>query len=152
MKIGLTIILLFASLNCSMDLAGQNSSDLIGRWKIEVTFESQSKHSFNLDAGGDDKGSALAREAQSNWDEPAKPSQAKWTVGAEKQVTISAPMEFPIGNVGREQGVLVFKGSFKSENKITGDVSFFPTDQDPMDPKSIPTRTGKFEATRVNAQ
>jgi hypothetical protein len=47
---------------------------------------------------------------------------------------------------------LVFKGSFKSESKITGDIAFFPMDQDPMDPKATPTKTGKFEATRVRAQ
>jgi len=63
-------------------------------------------------------------EAQSKRDEPAKPSQAKWTVGREKRVTISGPVEFPIGNVGRETGVLVFKGAFKSGSKITGEIAF----------------------------
>jgi hypothetical protein len=94
----------------------------------------------------------LLLEARSNWDEPAKPSQAKWTAGREKSVTISGPVEFPIGNVGRETGVLVFKGAFKSGNKITGDFAFFSMDQDPMDPKSTPSKKGKFEATRAGAR
>jgi hypothetical protein len=148
MKIGLTLILLFAALNCSMDTARQESSDLVGRWKIDITFDNQSKRSLTFDAEDSGKGSLLM-EQQSSWDEPAKPSQAKWSAGAEKRITFSAPVEFPIGNVGREQGVLVFRGSFKSESLITGDIAFYPVGQDPMDPKSTPSRTGQFEATRV---
>ncbi len=151
MGIGLMLILLFAALNCSVDAARPQSSDLVGRWKIEITFQNKSKRSLRFDAEDSGKGSLLL-EARSNWDEPAKPSQAKWTAGAEKRVTILGPVEFPIGNVGRETGILVFKGAFKSESIITGDVAFFPMDQDPMDPNATPSKTGKFEATRVGAQ
>jgi hypothetical protein len=151
MRIGLTFILLIAAHYCSVDAARPQSSDLVGRWKIDITFENHSKRSLRFDAGDSGAGSLLL-EAQSNWDETAKPSQAKWTVGREKRVTILGPVEFPIGNVGRETGVLAFKGAFKSESKITGDIAFFPMDQDPMDPKATPSKTGKFEATRVGAQ
>jgi len=150
MKIALMLILLFAAQNRSVDVARPQSSDLKGQWKIEITFEDQSKRSLSFDAENSGSGS-LILEARSNWDEPAKPSQAKWTMGREKRVTISGPVEFPIGNVGRETGVLVFKGSFKSEGKITGDFGFYSMDQDPMDPKSTPSKTGKFEATRVRS-
>jgi hypothetical protein len=149
MKIALALTLLFAAHYCSVDVARPQSSDLVGQWKVDITFENQSKHSLRLDADDSGKGSLLLEGARSNWDEPAKPSQAKWTQGAEKGVTILAPIEFPIGNVGRETGVLAFKGIFKSERIITGDVAFYPMDQDPMDPKATPTKTGKFEATRV---
>ena len=151
MRIGLMLTLLFATYYCSVDAARPQSSDLVGRWKIDITFENQSERSLRFDAEDSGTGSLLL-EARSNWDEPAKPSQAKWTVGAEKRVTILAPVEFPIGNVGRETGVLAFKGVFKSENKITGDIALYPMDQDPMDPKATPTKTGKFEATRVGAR
>jgi hypothetical protein len=150
MGIGLMLILLFAAHNCSVDAARPQSSDLVGRWKIDITFQNKSKRSLRFDAEDSGKGSLLL-EARSNWDEPAKPSQAKWTVGREKRVTILGPVEFPIGNVGREPGVLVFKGSFKSESMITGDFAFFSMDQDPMDPKATSSKTGKFEATRVGA-
>src|SRR5215475_5239746 len=150
MSIGLTFILFFAAHACLGVPARSQSSDLLGRWKIDITFENQSKRSLRFDVEDSGKGSLLL-EPRSNWDEPAKPSQAKWTVGREKRVTISGPVEFPIGNVGREPGVLVFKGAFKSESKITGEIAFFPMDQDPMDPKATPTKTGKFEATRVGA-
>jgi hypothetical protein len=151
MRIGLMLILLFAAHNCSVDAARPQSSDLVGRWKIDITFENQSKRSLSFNAEDSGTGSLLM-EARSNWDEPAKPSQAKWTAGREKRVMISAPVEFPIGNVGREAGVLVFKGAFKSESKIAGEIAFFPMDQDPMDPKATPSKTGKFEATRVGAR
>ena len=150
MKIALMLIFLFAAHNCSVDAPRPQSSDMVGRWKIDITFEGQSKRSLSFNAEDSDTGSMLL-EAQSNWDEPAKPSQAKWTQGAEKRVTILAPVEFPIGNVGRETGVLALKGVFKSESKITGDFSFFPMDQDPMDPQATPSKNGKFEATRVGA-
>ena len=149
MKLALMLILLFVAHNCSVDPARPQSSDLVGRWKVEITFENESKRSLRFDAEDSGKGSMLLEDAQSNWVEPAKPSQAQWTVGKDKRVTILAPVEFPIGNVGRETGVLSFKGAFKSERIITGDIALFPMDQDPMDPKATPTKTGKFEATRV---
>src|SRR5262245_46226941 len=148
MRIGLMLILLFAAHICSVDAARPQSRDLVGRWKIDITFENQSERSLSFDAEDSGTGSLLL-EARSNWDEPAKPSRAKWTVGREKRVTISGPVEFPIGNVGREAGVLVFKGAFKSGSKITGDIAFFTMDQDPMDPKATPSKTGKFEATKL---
>jgi hypothetical protein len=151
MRIGLTLTLLFAAYYCSVDAARPQSSDLVGRWKIDITFENQSKRSLRFEAEDSGAGSLLL-EAQSNWDEPAKPSQAKWSVGREKRLTISGPVEFPIGNVGRETGVLVFKGAFTSGSKITGEIAFFTMDQDPMDPKATPSKTGKFEATRVGAR
>ena len=149
MKIALMLILLFAAHNCSVDVARPQSSDLVGRWKVDITFENESTRSMSLDAEDSGKGSLLLEDERSNWAEPAKPSQAKWRVGAEKRVTIVGPVEFPIGNVGRETGVLSFKGAFKSERIITGEIAFYPMDQDPSDPKAKPTKTGKFEATRV---
>ena len=150
MRVGLMLILLFAMHNCLVGAARPQSSDLVGEWKIDITFPNKSKRSLRFDAEDSGKGSLLL-ESRSNWDEPAKPSQAKWTVGREKRVTISGPVEFPIGNVGRQPGVLVFKGAFESESKITGEFAFFTMNQDPMDPKTTPSKTGKFEATRVRA-
>src|SRR5215468_9912146 len=152
MMIELMLILLFAAHNCppgaDVDAARPQSSDMVGRWKIDITFENKSKRSLRFDAENSGSGSLLL-EARSNWDEPAKPSQAKWTVGRERRVTISGPVEFPIGNVGREQGILVFKGALESERVITGDFKFFPMDQDPSDPKATPSKIGKFKATRI---
>lgn len=150
MRIGLMLILLFAT--CSSDVARPQSSDLVGRWKLEITFENQTPRSMRFEAEDAGKGSLLLEGTRSNWDEPAKPSQAKWTMGPEKRVTISGSVEFPIGNVGREQGTLVFNGAFESEKIFTGTLTFFSPDQDPMDPKATPSKTGTFKATRVGAR
>jgi hypothetical protein len=117
-----------------------------------MTFDNESKRSFSFDAEDSGRGSLLLELPQDNWIEPAKPSQVKWMTGAEKNVTFSAPVAFPAGEAGRETGMLVFKGTFKSETIITGDIEFFHMDQNPMDSKAIPFKTGKFEATRVRAK
>jgi len=144
---GLTFLLLFASHVCLGNVARTQSSDLVGQWKVDITLDDQTTRSLHLVAEKSGIGSLLL-EARSNWDEPGKPTQAKWTVGRGKRVTFSGPVEFPIGNVGRETGVLVFRGAFESENKITGEFAFFPMDQDLSEPKSNPSKTGKFKATR----
>jgi hypothetical protein len=52
--------------------------------------------------------------------------EAKWTLGSENAVTFSGPIEFLIGNVGRDAGTLVFKGKFEGADLITGEVEFAP--------------------------
>src|SRR5688572_12658202 len=145
MKICLTIIMLFAAYNSSAPAARPQSSDLVGRWKIDMAFENESKRSFSFDAEDSGRGSLLLELPQDNWIEPARPSQVKWMTGDEKNVTFSAPVAFPAGEAGRETGMLVFKGTFKSEIIITGDIEFFHMDQNPMDSKAVPFKTGKFE-------
>jgi hypothetical protein len=148
MRIGLTFILFFAFHVCLGNVVRTQSSDLVGQWKVEITFGDQSTRSLRLVAEESGIGSLLL-EARSNWDEPAKPTKAKWTVDRGKSVTFSGPVDFPIGNVGRETGVLVFRGAFESGSKITGEYAFFPMDQDMSGPKSDPSKTGKFKATRI---
>lgn len=115
---------------------------------MDVTFENQASRSFSFEADESGKGSLLLDDARSNWAEPAKPTKAKWTQGEAKSVTIWGPVEFPIGNVGREPGILVFKGTFESDSAIRGDAEFFPVGQDPFDRKATPSKTGKFKANR----
>src|SRR5262249_54635101 len=95
----------------------------------------------------------LLVDTVSNLVPPAEPTQAQWAQGqtgqaAPDQVTFSGGIEFPIGNVGRDVGTLVFKGSFQSANSISGKVSFFRTGQDPKDPATVPAKSGDFTATR----
>jgi hypothetical protein len=150
-RIALTLIFLFAAHNCSTESVRPQSSDLVGRWKVEITFENQFERSFRFDAEESGKGSLLLEGPSSNWAEPAKPTTAKWAQGEEKRVTISGPVEFPIGNVGREPGTIVFKGTFQSDSVIKGEAAFFPMGQEPFDPKATPSKTGKFKASRVAA-
>ncbi len=115
-----------------------------------MTFSNEAHASLRFDAEGGGKGSFLLERESSNWSEPAKPSVAKWSV-SDKRVTFSGPLEFPIGNVGREPGTLVFTGKFENGDLISGELMFFPMGQDPADPKATPSRTGKFKATRLRS-
>ena len=72
-----------------------------------------------------------------------KPAEAKWSQGDQNSVTFSGSVEFPIGNVGRDPGTLVFKGKFETENVITGQVEFSPLVGDG------PSKSGTFKAIRA---
>lgn len=150
-KTWLILLLLIGANTCSYKLTRPQSSDPVGKWKIEITFENQSTRILSFEAEESGKGSLMLEGLRPNWDEPAKPSQAKWVVEEGKRLIITGPIEFPIGNVGREPGMLLLKGVFESESRISGELAFFGMDQDPMDHKSTPSKTGKFKAERTTA-
>jgi hypothetical protein len=115
---------------------------LLGRWNIEITFADGSKRALRFDAQGEGKGSfelldprAKAWGAATHWD-------AKWSLDKENAVTFSGPVEFMLGNVGRDAGTLEFKGKFETPDLITGEVEFSPLVGE------RPSRHGTFKATR----
>jgi hypothetical protein len=119
------------------------SPNVIGRWNIEITFANANRHSLRFDAEGTGKGSFLLLDPKLNVWGPAKPSEAKWTQGDQNSVTFLGAVEFPIGNVGRDAGTLVFKGKFETESLITGQVEFSPLVGDG------PSKSGTFKAVRA---
>jgi len=125
------------------------SANVIGSWKVEITFGNGEGRSFRFEARESGKGSFLLLDPRSKVWGPAGPSEAKWTQGDEGSVMFSGPVEFLIGNVGRDAGTLVLKGKFGTEGTITGAATFFPLDQDPKDPKAKPSKSGSFKAIRV---
>lgn len=94
MRIGLTLIFLLAAHTCAIDLVQPQSSDLVGRWKVDITFANQAQRTLRFDADESGKGSFLLEGPESNWDEPAKRSEAKWTADAEKRVISPDPSSF----------------------------------------------------------
>jgi hypothetical protein len=151
LKFVLPLLILLATYTCSSD-SGPQSSDLVGNWKIEITFENQEKRTLIFEAIETGKGTLLLEGPSSNWAEPAKPSSARWETGANKEVSITGPSQFPIGNVGFEPGTLVFKGKLEANGSIAGDAKFYPKDQDSSDPNAIPSKTGKFKGTRSSSK
>jgi hypothetical protein len=125
------------------------SPNLIGSWKVEITFGNGESRSFRFEAGESGKGSFLLLDPRLKAWGPAKPSEGKWTQSHEGSVTFSGPVEFPLGNVGRDAGILVLTGKVGTEGSITGKAKFFPLDQDPKDPKATPSKSGGFKATRA---
>src|SRR5262245_28917089 len=142
----LGLILVFAAYSLLPSCAQTQPSNLAGRWKVEFKFSGIEEHSLRFDAASGGKGAFLLLDAVSNLNPPAEPTQAQWNQAATDKVTFSGAIEFPIGNVGRDAGTLVFNGSFESSASISGKVSFFRVGQDPNDPGTVPAKTGDFTA------
>ena len=138
------IVILIAQMFCGALAQGQ-SSNMIGRWNVEINFADGNKRSLRFDVQADGKGTFLLVDPMlSRWG-PAKPSEAKWTPGDQNSVTFSGAVEFPLGNVGRDAGTLMFKGKFETPDSISGEVEFAPLVGD------RPSKHGTFKATRNNS-
>jgi hypothetical protein len=117
---------------------------MTGTWNVEITFANERHHSLRFEAQADGKGSLqLTDPAAKVWG-AAKVSEAKWTRGEGNAVTFSGPMEFLLGNVGRDAGTLMFKGKFEAADLITGEVEFSPLVGD------RPSKHGSFRAVHAN--
>jgi hypothetical protein len=138
------IILMLIFQTCCIALIQAESPNVIGRWNIEITFANDEHRSLRFDAEGAGKGTFLLLDPRLNVWGPAKPSEAKWSPGEGNLVTFSGPMEFLIGNVGRDAGTLVLKGKFETADLITGEVEFSPLVGD------RPSKNGTFKAIRVD--
>jgi hypothetical protein len=140
------ILIVFAQIFGAGSLQAQ-SPNVIDSWKVEITFGNGESRSFRFEAGDSGKGSFLLLDPRLKTWGPARPSEAKWTQSHEGTVTFSGPVEFLLGNVGRDAGTLVLTGKLGTEGSIMGEAKFFPRDQDPKDAK--PSKSGTFKATRV---
>jgi hypothetical protein len=137
------LILMLIAQTCCAVVAQAQSPNLIGRWNVEITFANGTRHSLRFDAQGAGKGSFELLDPRAKvWGAPTH-FEAKWTLSDGNSVTFSGPVEFLIGNVGRDAGTLEFKGKFETESLITGEVEFSPLVGDG------PSKSGTFKAIRV---
>jgi hypothetical protein len=139
----LALILMVLAQTCGAGSSQAQSLNMIGSWKVEITFANGDSRSLRFDAQGAGKGTFLLLDPKLNVWGPAKPSEAKWTHGEGNSVTFSGAVEFMLGNVGRDAGTLAFKGKFETESLITGEVEFSPLVGD------RPSKSGTFKASRV---
>jgi hypothetical protein len=123
-------------------MAQAQSPEMIGTWNVEITFADGNKRSLRFEAQPDGKGTFLVVDPRLKAWGPGKPSEAKWIRGEGNSVTFSGPVEFMLGNVGRDAGTLTFKGKFGTPEVITGEVDFATLAGD------SPTRHGTFKAVR----
>jgi len=137
------VILMLIFQTCSIGLTQAQSPNVIGRWNVEITFANDNHRSLRFDAQGSGKGTFLLLDPRARVWGAAKASEAKWTRGEASSVTFSGPVEFLLGNVGRDAGTLVFKGKFETESLITGEVEFSPLVGD------RPSKSGMFKAVRA---
>ena len=124
-------------------LSQAQSPNMIGSWKVDITFTNGDSRSLRFDARGEGKGTFLLLDPKLKVWGPAKPSDAKWSRGEGNSVTFSGPVEFMLGNVGRDAGTLLFKGKFETPDLIKGEVEFSPLVGD------RPSKHGTFSATRA---
>jgi hypothetical protein len=137
------IILAMAVNTVSFVLAEAESPKVTGSWKVEITFANEQQRFLRFDALSDGKGTLTVADPQSKVWGGAKPSEGKWTRDEGNSVTFSGPVEFLIGNVGRDAGTLTLKGKFDTPDLITGEVEFSPLVGDG------PSKHGTFKAVRV---
>jgi hypothetical protein len=118
-------------------------ADMIGRWNVEINFAEGNKRSLRFDAQDGGKGTLLVLDPRLKVWGPGKPSEAKWTREDQNSVTFTGPVEFMLGNVGRDAGTLMFKGKFETADVISGEVEFAPLVGE------RPSKHGTFKATRT---
>jgi hypothetical protein len=136
-----TLILMLIAQTLAVSQA--ESPNVIGRWNIEITFPNEEHRSLRFDAQVAGKGTFLLLDPKLNVWGPAKPSEAKWSPAEGNSITFSGPVEFMLGNVGRDAGTLVFKGKFEKADLITGEVEFAPSVGE------RPSKHGSFKAVRA---
>lgn len=117
-----------------------------GSWTVKITFDSGNIRLLRFEAQESGKGSFLLLDPSLKVWGPAKPSDAKWSQGEDGLITLSGPVVFPLGNVGRDAGTLILTGKFEANGTLTGKAIFSPLDQDRQEGK--PSKAGTFEATR----
>jgi hypothetical protein len=136
------VILVLIFQTCCVALSQAQSPNMIGGWNVEITFANERHHSLHFDAQGGGKGTLELLDPKSKVWGGATRSEAKWSLGEANSVTFSGPVEFMLGNVGRDPGTLAFKGKFETDGSITGEVEFSPVTE-------RPPRHGTFKASRA---
>jgi hypothetical protein len=119
------------------------SPNMTGNWNIELTFGDGARHSLRFEAHTGGNGTLLLTDPQAKAWGAAKSAQAKWSQGEGNAVTFSGPVEFLLGNVGREAGTLMCKGKFETPDSVTGEVDFSPSVGEG------PSKHGTFKAVRA---
>jgi hypothetical protein len=127
---------------CYVGSAMAQSPKVIGSWNVEISFANANRYSLRFDGQAGGKGSLLLLDPQSTYWDGAKRAEAKWTRGEGKSIMFSGPIEFPIGNVGRDAGTLVLRGTFETEDLITGEMEFSSPNGE------RPSKHGTFKAVR----
>jgi hypothetical protein len=143
MKATRALVLMLVAQTCCVALSQAQSINVVGRWNVEITFANEQRRSLRFDAQGAGKGTFELIDPRAKVWGAATHFEAKWTLSEGNSVTFSGPMEFMLGNVGRDAGTLVFNGKFETSDLITGQVEFSPLVGE------RPSKHGTFKATRA---
>jgi hypothetical protein len=119
------------------------SPNVIGTWNVEITFANSEHRSLRFDAQPEGKGTLTVTDPRAKVWSGAKPAEAKWNPGEGNSVTFSGPVEFLLGNVGRDAGILTCKGTFETADLISGEAEFSPVAGERL------SKHGSFKAVRT---
>jgi hypothetical protein len=134
-------VLLFVAQMCCVALGQAQSASVLGGWNIEISFGDGTKHSLHFEAQSEGKGTLQLLDPRAKvWGAPTS-FEAKWSADKDS-VSFSAPVEFMLGNVGRDAGTLTCKGKFETADLISGEVEFSPLVGE------RPSKHGTFKAVR----
>jgi hypothetical protein len=126
------------------DVISAEAPNLIGSWNVGISFPNGEQRYVRFDAQTDGKGALIVADPKSKVWGNANPSEAKWSRAEGNAITFAGPVEFMLGNVGRDAGTLTCRGKFETPDLITGDVEFSPLVGDG------PSKHGTFRATRAD--
>jgi len=126
-------------------IAQADSPNVIGKWNVEITFANAEHRSVRFEAQGGGKGTLELFDPKAKVWGGATSSGAKWSRVEGDAVTFSGPVEFLLGNVGRDAGTLVCKGKFETPDSIAGEAEFSPLVGDG------PSKHGSFKAVRAKS-
>ena len=119
-----------------------NSPNVIGIWNVEIAFANNEHRAVRFEARADGKGSLAVADARSKVWDGSKSSDAQWNRADQNSITFSGPVEFLLGNVGRDAGTLTCQGKFETPDSITGEADFSPLVGE------RPSKLGTFKAFR----
>ena len=139
---GVVLLTVIAQMGCS-GLAQAQTPNMTGTWNVEITFANERHRFLRFDAQADGKGTLTVTDPQSKVWVGEKASEAKWSRAEGNSVTFSGPVEFLIGNVGRDAGTLTCKGKFETADLISGEAEFSPLVGE------RPSKHGTFKAVRT---
>src|SRR5690349_12104281 len=88
--------------------------NVIGSWTVKVTFDGGNIRLLRFEAHDSGKGSFLLLDPSLKVWGPSKPSLATWSQAEDGSITFSGPVEFPLGNVGRDAGTLSLSGRLEA--------------------------------------
>ena len=140
MKVALVLISILISE--SIAVSETPSPNFIGIWNVQITFANNEHRSVRFEALPDGKGTLDSADPRSKVWSGSKPSEAQWSQGEQNSITFSGPVEFLIGNVGRDAGTLTCKGKFETPDSISGEADFSPLVGE------RPSKLGRFKAVR----
>jgi hypothetical protein len=139
--IGRSAFLMLIVRMCCSTVALAQTPNMTGAWNVEISLPN-AHHSLRFEAQDGGKGSLQLTDPAAKVWSGAKASEAKWSRGEGNSVTFSGPVEFLLGNVGRDAGTLTCKGKFETADLISGEVEFSPSVGE------RPSKHGTFKATR----